>query len=138
MLKNKELPLSLQAIFLTRKYPNSTCKVSHFQLVWHGKIKPSPLSREYNVRMICDGKKGPKVIVYGENLKRLEDPNFPHHFRINQKKHEVVICLHYPIEFDYSMRIIDTIIPWTQEWLYFYEVWLITGEWLGGGHNPHG
>ncbi|MDM8292062.1 hypothetical protein [Faecalicoccus pleomorphus] len=137
MLKNKELPLSLQAIFLKREYPNSICKVSRSQLVWHGLIKPSPLSREYNIRMICDGKKRPKVILYGENVKGLDDPNFPHNFGINQKKQEVTICLHYSFEFDYSMRIVDTIIPWIQEWLYFYKIWLITGEWLGGGHSPH-
>ena len=41
-----------------------------------------------------------------------------------------------PYEFNYSLRIIDTIIPWTQEWLYFYEIWLLTGEWRGGGHTP--
>ena len=29
----------------------------------------------------------------------------------------------------------NTIIPWTIEWLYFYELWLATGEWLGGGEH---
>ena len=26
-----------------------------------------------------------------------------------------------------------TIIPWLLEWLVEYEVWLVTGEWCGGG-----
>jgi len=25
----------------------------------------------------------------------------------------------------------ETIIPWTAEWIVFYELWKITGEWLG-------
>jgi hypothetical protein len=31
------------------------------------------------------------------------------------------------------MPIIDTIIPWTSEWLLHYECWLATGKWHGGG-----
>jgi hypothetical protein len=34
------------------------------------------------------------------------------------------------------MPIADTIIPWTSEWLFFYELWLASGEWHGGGHDP--
>jgi hypothetical protein len=34
------------------------------------------------------------------------------------------------------MSIAETIIPWTSEWLYFYELWVFTGEWHGGGHAP--
>lgn len=29
----------------------------------------------------------------------------------------------------------DTIIPWVADWLLYYELWLATGEWLGGGHG---
>jgi hypothetical protein len=31
------------------------------------------------------------------------------------------------------MPLAMTVIPWISEWLYFYELWLVTGEWLGGG-----
>jgi len=34
------------------------------------------------------------------------------------------------------MAIADTIIAWASEWLFFYELWLATGEWHGGGHDP--
>ena len=27
----------------------------------------------------------------------------------------------------------NTIVPWIADWLYYYEVWLFTGEWEGGG-----
>jgi hypothetical protein len=30
----------------------------------------------------------------------------------------------------------DTIIPWSAEWLMYYELWLATdASWLGGGHS---
>ena len=38
-------------------------------------------------------------------------------------------------EFNSSKLIANTIIPWTVEWLYYYELWLATGEWLGGGEH---
>ena len=34
------------------------------------------------------------------------------------------------------MSIADTIVPWTAEWLVYYEIWLMTGEWYGGGDWP--
>lgn len=34
------------------------------------------------------------------------------------------------------MLIADTYIPWAIEWLYYYEIWLVTGEWCGGGIHP--
>ena len=27
------------------------------------------------------------------------------------------------------------LIPWISEWLFYFEMWLITGEWYGGGHG---
>jgi hypothetical protein len=34
--------------------------------------------------------------------------------------------------------IADTIVPWTAEWLVHYEIWLVTGEWYGGGTGRRG
>ena len=33
------------------------------------------------------------------------------------------------------MSVVNTIIPWTSEWLLHYELWHATGKWLGGGHR---
>ena len=45
------------------------------------------------------------------------------------------LCLYYPDydEWKYSDSWAETLIPWTSLWLYYYEIWLMTGEWLGGG-----
>ena len=34
------------------------------------------------------------------------------------------------------MRLFDTLIPWTAEWLWYFEDWLATGVWSGGGEHP--
>src|ERR1051326_7503210 len=45
------------------------------------------------------------------------------------------LCLFYPAarEWNSSMLISRTIVPWTCEWLFHFEAWLFTGEWEGGG-----
>ena len=49
-------------------------------------------------------------------------------------------CLFYPAgrEWRSDMKIATSIVPWLSLWLYYYEVWLATGEWEGGGisHEP--
>ena len=31
------------------------------------------------------------------------------------------------------MLLAKTTVPWASRWLYYYELWLVTGKWLGGG-----
>jgi hypothetical protein len=48
------------------------------------------------------------------------------------------ICLYYrkAREWNSSMFLSDTIIPWASEWLLHHELWVMTGVWSGGGiHN---
>jgi hypothetical protein len=46
------------------------------------------------------------------------------------------LCLHVLGEWQPWMFVAETIIPWASSWLYFYEVWLATGAWFGGGTHP--
>lgn len=43
------------------------------------------------------------------------------------------LCLYTPGQWDRSMQIATTIIPWTAEWLFHYELWKATDHWVGGG-----
>jgi hypothetical protein len=45
------------------------------------------------------------------------------------------LCLYYGSrEWNSSMLIANTLVPWTAEWLAHHEVWLATGgDWHGGG-----
>jgi hypothetical protein len=34
------------------------------------------------------------------------------------------------------MRLDHTIVPWTALWLFYFEEWLISNDWKGGGVHP--
>ena len=38
-------------------------------------------------------------------------------------------------EWDANDLIADTTIHWAAQWLYFYEGWLVTKKWRGGGRH---
>lgn len=44
------------------------------------------------------------------------------------------LCLYTPGEWYPTMWLSQTILPWTSEWLFHYEVWRTTDRWVGGGH----
>jgi hypothetical protein len=48
------------------------------------------------------------------------------------------LCLYLPRTFQWQpwMRIDQTIVPWTVLWLYYFEEWLDSDEWKGGGEHP--
>lgn len=128
--------LSDQQIALMQSYPNATCYIHRSTLTWEGSIRPSPLSRFYRVTITYKVGKRPLVTVTGDELPGLDRSDFPHWFSIDRRNKTVNVCLHLPHEFDASQLISECIIPWTAEWLYFYEIWLATGEWCGGGKHP--
>ena len=134
--KHPQYRLIDQQIALMQSYPESSCFVHAGTLTWEGDVCPTALSRTYRVTITY--KKGfrPQVTVTGDDLPGLNRSDFPHKFAIDRENSSVEICLHLRHEFDASMLISDCIIPWTAEWLYFYEIWLATGEWCGGGKHP--
>ena len=134
--KTPVISLVKQKTALINNYKNSTCRIDNNELIWTGKIKPTSLSKEYTVLMCYKLRGIPKVWVYGDELENLESTDFPHKYDIDIENKMVRICLYTNSEFDSSMYLANTIIPWTIEWLYYYEIWLVTGEWLGGGIHP--
>jgi hypothetical protein len=62
-------------------------------------------------------------------------PNPPHVYRSDDDS----LCLYWPMEWSWTptASLAATIVPWSALWLYYYEAWLVTGEWLGPS-SPHG
>lgn len=135
--KAKKIPLIQQATALHTAYPDGSFSIEkHKRLIWGGKISPTPLSQEYTVLLTYELGRPPRIWVIGDELKKLNCPEFPHKFDIDEKKKMVRLCLYRYQEFNQHKYLANTIIPWTVEWLYFYEIWLATGEWCGGGEHP--
>ena len=116
---------------LRRRFVTGDGSVRRNRLRWDMQIQPTPLSQVYSVRLLYSLERVPKVFVQSPELIQPGDDPIPHQYGDGS------LCLYLPGagEWDRSMLLADTLIPWTSEWLYFYEIWLGTGEWCGGGHG---
>lgn len=133
--RNKSLSLVQQKMALIELYPEGICSINQGVLIWSGKIKPTTISREYNIKIMYKGFGRPKVLLVDKNIKGIDKVDFPHHYGIDKSNNTVDLCLYMNNEFDDSKLIAIYIIPWIKEWLFYYELWLSTGEWMGGGHS---
>jgi hypothetical protein len=98
------------------------------EATWVGKVQPSALSSSYIVMIRARMGWNPEVRVLSpELLVREGAKSLPHVYGDGS------LCLHTPGEWQPSQFIADVVVPWISSWLYFYEVWLATGSWLGGG-----
>ena len=135
--REKKITLDKQKYALRAAYPDAKCEVEkQKRLVWCGKIRPTPLSQKYTVVLRWDPTWTPQVWVVGNELQKLNHPDFPHKYEIREEQKMVRLCLYRYQEFSSRKLLCNTIIPWTVEWLYHYEIWLATGEWCGGGEHP--
>ena len=135
--KVKPLPIIIQAKAIEKLFPNTRVANFHDQLLsWTHTITPSPLGDLYKIKLVYQLNKSPKIYVL--NPKPLPLANgkkiLPHCYDQEQQQ----LCLYYPnnAEWNKTMLLSHTIIPWTYEWLFHYEIWLGTGEWTGGGKHP--
>jgi len=97
---------------------------------WKYSVQPSSLSGTYQFK-ICY-KEGKHVDVFAlDKLSLCEgEKGLPHVYNTD-KQH---LCIyHRPSEEWNASHKITEIIPWISEWFYYYENWLVTAKWLGGG-----
>lgn len=95
-------------------------------------IRPTQSSKIYTLLLVYKERGIPYIYILNPNLR--EESNgliIPHLY--DQKR--LRLCLYYPnySEFESNDYIAEQIIPWIKLWLFHYEVWLYTKEWLGGG-----
>jgi hypothetical protein len=137
MVKNKAIDVSLQYLSFRNDFPEmkSTLKRKNgkSKLIVEGNIQPTPLSNNYFFRLLYENKIKPDIeIIKPKLIRNFKNEEIPHVYPGNR------LCLYFPPanEWDPSKLITKYIIPWISEWLYYYEIWLSTGEWLGGGIHP--
>jgi hypothetical protein len=121
----RNLSLPQQALALRHHFPDAVITITGVRLVWRGVITPTPLSRDYTVRIIYRAGEYPRVVVADPPLQPNEDGLLPHFYRDGS------LCLYQEDQWDGSMFIADTILPWTAEWLAHYELWRRSGLWYG-------
>jgi hypothetical protein len=116
------------------KYPQLTASVDRQRSVtWTGLWRPTELSNEYTLQISYRQGFRPQIAILNPQLELADgQEKLPHVYDDGQDD----ICVHRPEEWNKSMYIALTIMPWVSQWLYFYEVWAITGKWLGKGTHP--
>ena len=127
--KFKSVKLDLQIYNIKQRFPSFKFLKNKTETYWIGKLKPSINSCTYTVKIIYNCKKSPKVFVLKPTILKQS----PHTYLDGS------LCLYYPCDKDYNNKlsiIANTIIPWTSEWLYYYELWLESGVWWGP-EAPH-
>ncbi len=127
------LSVALQDSLLRRRFPGFAGRLRKGEGIWRGPVRPTPRSRCYTIEIRYRLGKRPRVrVVDPAPLPTREGERPPHLYR------EGSLCLFHPNrgEFGAEDRIDQTIVPWVSTWLYFYELWLWSGEWLGGGDHP--
>ena len=90
-------------------------------------LRPTPFSPTYYVRIDYERDQLPSVFVLSPPLM-----NAPKHTYRNDGS----LCLYYRTEYDNTMLLSETIIPWAAHWLYCYELWQVQGEWPAP-ESPH-
>jgi hypothetical protein len=138
MGKNKHFKLRAltlpQQIYLMRlAYPAFSCLSMRTSAVWAGMLQPTALSSTYELEIRYEPIKMPKIKVISPELKIHPDHKKLPHFYYDLG----ALCLHDSNDWKPDIPIAHTIMQWISGWLYFYEVWLFTGFWIGEGTHPN-
>ena len=129
-LYSKTRPLNPGQQFLAMKadFPQFKGKLGRNSSVrWVGEVAPFGISETYTVSIEYELRGRPRVTVLRPKLQTRAGKHAPHIFS------DGTLCLHLPGEWCPEQTISSTIIPWLCEWLFFYEIWVATGTWHGGG-----
>lgn len=116
--------------------------------VWEGSLRPA--SKTYTIRIVYFRRKFfdgwflfnsyVTVHVVDPLIRKimLSGDDLPHIYWNNHAPEWPALCLWDPDEMFWNpeMSIATTIVPWTSEWLLFFEYWQISGEFLGAGRHP--
>jgi len=114
----------IEQTLLRRNFPFLNSRISGLELVCGGKITPTADSQTYKIEIRYCAPGSPEV--------RVLRPAITFDSRIHMYKNDTLCLYDYRNQpWQENWHLHDTIVPWTAEWLVFYELFLETGKWLG-------
>lgn len=133
-IKRKPIHPKHQMRDIQKRYPSFKCFWDVNTIVCIGTLQPTEVSRTYTTKITYSLESPPVVEVLEPILEKRNGEDIPHTYGNGS------LCLYYPKLREWTRFDLlgDTIIPWTSLWLFYYEIWLATGKWEGGGieHTP--
>ena len=114
-------------------FPTFRTRVEGAWLISVGEVRPVALGATYRVEIRYRVSQQPEARVLSPKLVCREgEEKIPHMYG------QECLCLYYPPanEWTGEMSLGHALIPWISLWLYYYELWHATGEWMGGGFEP--
>lgn len=144
---NRRLTLAEQYHGLRALYPTGKCRITNNNrtLTWRGVIKPTSFSRQYEVLVRYTLGRTPDCIVLSPDLATLaKGEKIPHTYLPDPITGGTTLCLYLPRhqhpekigEWRPQLKISEILIPWASLWLFYFEQWLYSGCWEGGGAHP--
>jgi len=122
--------LGLQMARIKAVLPEAEVTVHRGELVCIAFLQPNAMCKRYTARIVYRHGCRPRVTIIDPPLELAPGAEaLPHVYGDGE------LCLYLPGEWQESMLLADTILPWTSEWLLHYEWWLVTGHWSGSGHD---
>jgi hypothetical protein len=114
----------IQKYLVEKNFPVFRCRLNRGLLECSGDIRPTEKSETYAVHV--------SYTEWGLPAVHIVKPHIPpspilHMYRDGR------LCLYHPPTQPWSgeFDLHKTIIPWTAEWLVYYELYLTEGKWLG-------
>lgn len=126
-----QMSVPSQAQYLKRMYPHSSVRWgNHSTMIWRCDLQPSEISCKYTIEIRYSNHMGfPKMYVISPHPLQLHpgESKLPHVYDSAKQQ----ICVHFYGEWNKTMPLASTYVPWASRWLHSYETWLVTGVWIG-------
>jgi hypothetical protein len=132
-LKNnsdKYIRIVTEKELIQKFFPVFNARIKGLSLICRGRIRPTERSGQYRVEI--------NYAPWGSPVIYVLEPEIEVSTRIHTYSNGS-LCLYDWREqpWQHKFHLHETIIPWIAEWLVFYELFLITGKWLGSS-SMHG
>ena len=116
--------LITESALIQKHFPFIRTRIIGNRLVCRGHMQPSESSTIYRVELVYRPWNAPEVRILNPKIK----PERHLHFY-----RDGTLCLYDWREQPWhnESNLAGTVIPWTAEWLLYYELFLLTGKWLG-------
>ena len=135
-IRRPPLSAEVQLAFLRS---NQTCagegSIRLGKLRWQFDCTPTPMARTYRVEIKYKVGANPDIFVIDPHLPTMaKGQKLPHVY--SEEPTELCLWLPSTQEWHPSLRLDQTVVPWTYLWLDYFEDWLLTAHWKGGGEHP--